>query len=170
MRRCSPFSIKRSCVEAYQTRSGNGLTWQLIAVRPHQWSPFRRSGIKIPTIRYYESVGLLASPARTEGKQRRYGADEVARLNFIRNARDLGFEINDIRELLTFSSQPEHSCEKVDVIARRHLLDVDRRIAQLSTLREELHRMIMECDHGRVCECRIIETLSDSRNCQQHSR
>jgi DNA-binding transcriptional MerR regulator len=124
----------------------------------------RLTGIKIPTIRYYESVGLLAAPPRTEGKQRRYRPEDVSRLNFVRHARDLGFEINDIRELLTFSSQPERSCEEVDVIARRHLLDVDRRIAQLSTLREELRRMIVECGHGRVCECRIIEALSGPRD------
>ncbi len=123
----------------------------------------RRTGIKVPTIRYYESVGLLAAPPRTEGKQRRYGANDVARLNFIRHARDLGFEINDIRELLAFNSQPDRSCEEVDVIARRHLAEVDRRIGQLSTLRDELRRMIEECGHGRVCECRVIETLSHTQ-------
>jgi len=124
----------------------------------------RLTGIKVPTIRYYESVGLLAAPPRTEGKQRRYRQEDVSRLNFVRHARDLGFEINDIRELLTFSSQPERSCAEVDVIARRHLLDVDRRIAQLSTLRDELRRMIVECGHDRVSECRIIEALSEPRD------
>ncbi len=123
----------------------------------------RRTGIKVPTIRYYESVGLLTPPARTAGKQRRYSADDVARLNFIRHARDLGFEIGDIRELLTFSSQPDRSCREVDVIARRHLLEVDRRIGQLSMLRGELRRMIEECGQGRVCECRIIEALSEPK-------
>lgn len=121
----------------------------------------RQTGIKMPTIRYYENVGLLPSPLRTEGKQRRYGAVDVARLNFIRRARDLGFEIKDIRELLELSSQLDRSCKEVDVIARRHLLEVDRRIAQLSTLRSELRRMIEECGHGRVCECRVIEALSE---------
>ncbi len=120
-----------------------------------------RTGIKVPTIRYYESVGLLASPARTEGKQRRYSPADVARLNFIRHARDLGFELNDIRELLTLNSDPDRSCSEVDVIARRHLLEVDRRIGQLSTLRDELQRMIVECGHGRVSECRVIEALSE---------
>ena len=121
----------------------------------------RQTGIKVPTIRYYENVGLLPSPLRTEGKQRRYGAVDVARLNFIRRARDLGFEIKDIRELLELSSQLDRSCKEVDVIARCHLLEVDRRIAQLSALRSELRRMIEECGHGRVCECRVIEALSE---------
>ena len=122
----------------------------------------RQTGIKVPTIRYYENVGLLASPARTEGKQRRYGAVDVARLHFIRHARDLGFEISDIRELLSLSAEPEQSCKEVDAIARRHLADVvDRRISQLTTLRTELRRMVEECRQGRVCECRVLEALSE---------
>jgi DNA-binding transcriptional MerR regulator len=120
----------------------------------------RLTGIKVPTIRYYEGIGLLAAPARTEGKQRRYRAEDIARLNFIRHARDLGFEIADISELLALSEGPDQSCAQVDVITRRHLADVDRRIAQLTALRGELMRMVDECSHGRVCECRVIETLS----------
>jgi DNA-binding transcriptional MerR regulator len=120
----------------------------------------RQTGIKVPTIRYYESVGLLAVPARTEGKQRRYRQDDISRLNFIRHARDLGFEIADIRELLALSASPDQSCADVDVITRRHLSEVERRIAQLNALRGELLRMVDECSHGRVCDCRVIETLS----------
>lgn len=122
----------------------------------------RATGIKVPTIRYYEGVGLLSPPPRSEGKQRRYQREDIARLNFIRHARDLGFEIGDIRELLTLSTRPDQSCDEVDVITRRHLSDVERRIAQLSALRVELLRMVNECSHGRVCECRVIETLSET--------
>jgi DNA-binding transcriptional MerR regulator len=121
----------------------------------------RQTGIKVPTIRYYENVGLLASPSRTEGKQRRYGSAGIARLNFIRHSRALGFEISDIRELLTLSAQPEQPCDQVDSIARHHLSEVDRRISQLSALRGELQRMIENCGRGKVCECRVIETLSE---------
>lgn len=67
----------------------------------------RLTGIKVPTIRYYEGIGLLAAPARTEGRQRRYRVEDVARLNFIRHARDLGFEMADIAELLALSEGPE---------------------------------------------------------------
>lgn len=123
----------------------------------------RQTGIKIPTIRYYEGVGLLMVPARTAGKQRRYGDDDVARLNFVRHARDLGFEIDDIRELIALSTQPSRSCEEVDVITRRHLADVERRITKLEGLRGELARMVKECGHGRVSECQILETLSGSK-------
>jgi DNA-binding transcriptional MerR regulator len=121
----------------------------------------RRTGVKVPTIRYYENVGLLAAPARTEGKQRRYRDEDVSRLDFIRHARDLGFEIIDIRELLALSARPDQSCAEVDVITRRHLSAVERRIAQLSALRGELRRMLDECNHGRVSDCRVLETLSE---------
>ena len=130
----------------------------------------RRTGVKVPTIRYYEEVGLMPRPARTEGQQRRYTPSEVARLNFIRHARELGFEVEAIRELLALSGQPDHSCAEVDAIARRHRAEVERRIAQLTALRAELERMVEECSHGRVCECHVIETLADHGLCaQDHS-
>jgi DNA-binding transcriptional MerR regulator len=83
------------------------------------------------------------------------------RLNFIRHARDLGFEVQAIRELLDLSAQPDRSCAEADRVARRHMTEVDRRIAQLSALRAELQHMVDECRHGRISTCRVIETLSD---------
>lgn len=124
-----------------------------------------RTGVKVPTIRYYEQIGLLPEPPRTEGGQRRYGRSELERLNFIRHARELGFEINDIRELLAMNAAPQASCHEIDSIARAHLDAVDRRIASLATLRAELARMVEECGHGRVCDCRIIEVLADHSQC-----
>lgn len=121
----------------------------------------RRTGVKVPTIRYYEGVGLLPTPARTEGRQRRFGAEEVARLNFIRHARQLGFEVDDVRELLTLSEQRERSCGEVDAIARRHVENIDRRIGKLVALRAELQRSLDRCAHGTVEECRVIEVLGD---------
>ena len=121
----------------------------------------RRTGVKVPTIRYYEQVGLMPTPPRTEGKQRRHGPAEVSRLNFIWHARELGFEVDAIRELLAMSAQPDRPCAEVDQIARRHLSEVDRRIEQLTALRAELQRMVDACGHGRVCECRVIETLAN---------
>lgn len=125
----------------------------------------RQTGVKVPTIRYYEGAGLIPAPARTEGKQRRYDAAAVGRLNFIRHARELGFEVEAIRELLAMNAQPDRSCAEVDRITRRHLAEVDRRIAQLTAMRGELQRMVDECGHGRVCECRIIQVLADHGAC-----
>lgn len=129
-----------------------------------------RTGVKIPTIRYYEQIGLVAAPPRSEGGQRRYGETEVERLNFIRHARELGFEVEDIRELLAMNEQPQASCHQADSIAKAHLIEVDRRIASLQALRGELSRMIEECGHGRVCDCRIIEALADHSLCRTEHR
>ncbi len=130
----------------------------------------RRTGVKAPTIRYYESVALMPSPARSEGRQRRYGEAEVSRLTFIRHARELGFEIEAIRELLAMSAQPDQSCAEADRIARRHMSEVDRRIGQLTALRAELKRMVDACGHGRVAECRVIETLAHHDQCAHPHR
>lgn len=119
----------------------------------------RRTGVKVPTIRYYEQVGLLAAPVRTEGKQRRYGAGDIMRLNFIRHGRELGFEIDDLRELLALSAQPEKPCHNADKITARHLAAVDQRISQLTTLRGELARMLDDCRGGCVADCRVLESL-----------
>ena len=121
----------------------------------------RRSGVKVPTIRYYEQAGLLPIPGRTEGHQRRYGRAAVGRLNFIRHARELGFEVAAVRELLALSEQPYRPCAEVDSIARRHVADIDRRIAQLSALRRELQHSLDACGHDRVGECRVIEALAE---------
>lgn len=125
----------------------------------------RLTGVKVPTIRFYEQIGLIAAPPRTEGNQRRYGRSEVDRLNFIRHARDLGFEVGDIRELLALTASPQASCHQADSIARNHLAEIDRRIARLQALRGELSRMVDECGHGRICDCRIIEVLADHAHC-----
>jgi DNA-binding transcriptional MerR regulator len=127
----------------------------------------RRTGVKVPTIRYYESVALMHAPPRSEGRQRRYAEQEVSRLVFIRHARELGFEVEAIRELLAMTEKPEQSCEEADRLARRHLGAVDRRIARLVALRAELHRMLEECSHGRISHCRVIETLANPEHCER---
>jgi DNA-binding transcriptional MerR regulator len=125
----------------------------------------RRTGVKVPTIRYYEQIGLLPMPVRTEGQQRRYGADEVHRLNFIRHARELGFEVDSIRQLLTLANHPDCSCGEAHEITKAHLEEVNDKIARLTALRDELEAMVA-CDNGRVSECRIIEVLADHKKCQ----
>ena len=130
-----------------------------------------RTGIKVPTIRYYEQIGLLPAPPRTESNRRLFGQDDIERLNFIRHSRELGFEVDDIRELLDMTTTPQESCHGADSIARSHLARIDRRIASLLALKGELSRMIEECGHGRVSDCRIIEALSDHSLCvSEHER
>lgn len=126
----------------------------------------RRTGVKIPTIRYYEQIGLLDAPPRTEGGQRRYGEDALKRLNFVRHARELAFEVEDIRQLLALTDMPQRSCHEADSIALRHLDDIEERIRRLQSLRDELRRMVDECGHGRICECRIVEVIGDHGQCE----
>lgn len=121
----------------------------------------RETGCKVPTIRYYEQIGLLPRPPRSAGNQRRYGPKHVARLGFIRHSRELGFSQLAIRELLKLTDHPDQYCEAVTEIARAHLTDVNRRIDRLAALKMELERMIKACSGGRTAECRIIETLAD---------
>ena len=120
---------------------------------------------KVQTIRYYEEIGLISPFTRTEGGHRLYGPEDVRRLKFIRHARELGFGIEEIRELLQLSDNPEMSCSAADTIARSHLEQVEIRITKLKALKKELKRMIGECGHGRVSQCRVIEILSDHRHC-----
>lgn len=121
----------------------------------------RETGCKVPTIRYYEQIGLLPAPRRSGGNQRLYGAEHLQRLGFIRHGRELGFSQAAVRELFRLTDQPDRTCDAVDAIARAHLEDVDRRIARLISLKLELERMIESCRGGRVDKCRIIETLAD---------
>jgi len=115
---------------------------------------------KAETIRYYERIGLLPAPPRTAGNYRDYSPAHVSRLTFTRRARDLGFSIEQIRALLDLADHKEQSCVAVDVIAREHLADVKRKLADLSALRRELESMIGQCRHGTIAECRILEALA----------
>jgi DNA-binding transcriptional MerR regulator len=119
------------------------------------------SGVKVPTIRYYEQIGLLTAPPRTKSNRRRYDAVDLRRLVFIRRARELGFEIDAIRALLTIQDNPDQSCKAVEAIARTKLGEVERRIDSLLSLKAELERMIADRSRGRVAECRVIEVLAN---------
>lgn len=124
----------------------------------------RRTGIKIPTIRYYEDIGLLPTAERRANNRRVYDEAAIARLLFVKHARSLGFEVADIRTLLTLRESPNKSCRDADRIARAHLTEVERRIAELELLRADLKGMIDTCHQERVSNCHVLETLSD-RSC-----
>lgn len=123
--------------------------------------------VKIPTIRYYEQIGLLA-PNRTEGNRRIYRSDDVERLTFIRHSRELGFDIDEIRTLLSLQDAPHQSCHEADTIAKARLVEVKRKIASLTALKAELERMVEGCSHGRVETCQVIEILADHGKCVFH--
>jgi len=118
------------------------------------------TGTKAETIRFYERAGLLPRPPRTAGNYRAYGPAHRDRLNFIRCSRALGFSHVQVRALLDLADDQDRPCVAVDAIAKDHLAEVDRKIADLTALRSELDRIIRRCRRGTVAECRIIEALS----------
>jgi DNA-binding transcriptional MerR regulator len=126
----------------------------------------RQAGYAVQTIRYYEETGLMPAPPRTMGKQRRYRKVHLDQLLFIRHARDLGFEMDDVRSLLQLASNTESSCSAVDAIASRHLDAVNAKIANLGVLRSELQRLLKACSKGQVATCKIISTLADHATCK----
>lgn len=128
------------------------------------------SGVKVPTIRYYEQIGLLAAPPRTEGGRRTYDRKDVERLSFIRHSRELGFDIGEIQTLLTLQDRPDQSCADADTIAKARLADVRQKIASLTALQNELERMVEGCSHGRVETCQVIEILADHGKCRHHQQ
>lgn len=120
----------------------------------------KATATKSETIRYYERIGLLPKPSRTAGNYRSFSTGHLGRLSFVRRARDLGFSIEQVRDLLGLSDQGDRPCEAVDAIARQHLTEVNRKIRDLQALRRELDSLIGQCGQGTVAECRIIEALS----------
>lgn len=119
----------------------------------------RATSTKVETIRFYEKIGLLSEPARTSGNFRDYGPAHLARLSFVRRARDLGFTLDHVRDLLALSDDRKRPCRAVDVVARAHLAQIDQKIADLRALRHELDELISQCSQGAISDCRIIEAL-----------
>jgi len=124
----------------------------------------RQTGVKIPTIRYYEQMGLIEAPERTQGNQRRYTQEGFQRLSFIRHSRELGFTIEDIRELLELSRHPDRPCDDAHGIAIRHLADIRIKIRKMKRLEHELKR-ISKCNADNLADCAVIETLADHSLC-----
>ncbi|AFW01938.1 MerR family transcriptional regulator [Gluconobacter oxydans] len=119
----------------------------------------RLTDTKVETIRYYERAGLLPSPPRSAGNYRVYTQEHLGRLGFIRRARELGFPLNQVRMLLDLAAQTDRSCEDVDILVREHILEIDRKIRDLHSLRQELNHLLKQCQHGEIGECRIIDAL-----------
>jgi len=120
----------------------------------------RATRTKVETIRYYERIGLLPPPARTGGNYRAYTRHHLELLSFVRRGRDLGFSLDEVQELLRLSDDRDQSCAEIDRIARHHLIDVERKLADLATLRTELRQLVDQCKHDTVADCRIIEALA----------
>ena len=129
----------------------------------------RRAQCNIETIRYYERIGLLPRARReASGRFRRYDADDVARLRFIRRARQLGFTLDQIRGLLRLAARNgEEACAEARSVAIVHVADVREKIADLQAIETVLTNTIRECEAGREPRCPLIEVLSENRDGQR---
>ncbi|MFM0007707.1 MULTISPECIES: MerR family transcriptional regulator [Paraburkholderia] len=116
----------------------------------------RATGTKVETFRFYEETGLLPAPARTEANYRAYSEAHLRPLSFIRRARDLGFSLEQVRELLQLADDRG----RIDAIASAHRAEIERKICDLKALKAELDSLIDQCSCGAVAECRIIDALS----------
>ncbi|MEP9396514.1 helix-turn-helix domain-containing protein [Mesorhizobium sp. KR2-14] len=126
----------------------------------------RQTGVKIPTIRYYEQMGLMDAAERSEGNQRRYTREELDRLSFIRHARDLGLTIEAIRKLIDLSRHPERPCADADRIASEQLRAVRAKIEKLKRLESELERIANHCHGDQVKDCYVIRALAHHELCE----
>ena len=121
----------------------------------------RRAGVPIDTVRYYERQGILPMPARQASGYRRYGGDDVARLQFVRRAKSLGFSLVEVRELLALSGRPAEDMAGLKAAASAKLDDVGHRIAELERIRDGLQALTAACPgHGALARCPILAALS----------
>ncbi|WP_084675806.1 MerR family transcriptional regulator [Caballeronia insecticola] len=119
----------------------------------------RFSGVNIETIRYYEKIDLLRAPGRASNGYRQYDSASLQRLAFIRRGRELGFSIDEMRELLSLADHPERPCADADGMTRAHLDDIDGKIRDLQRMRRAL-RQVADC-RGRTAEhCELLQALA----------
>jgi DNA-binding transcriptional MerR regulator len=121
------------------------------------------TGVTPETIRYYEREGVIPPTSRVgAGSYRQYRVADAERLRFVRRARDLGFSLEEVRELLALAAgDPNRPCGDVNQIAHAHLAQVDAKLAQLRALRRELNRLIEACDRdAALADCSLLSALS----------
>lgn len=137
----------------------------------------KQTGCSVPTIRYYEEVGLLPPAPRTESNQRHYDQAAIRRLTFIRRCRDFGFTIEQVRELVGLVDKPNQDCVEVRDIAQMHLQDVQKKLAEFQALEASLSAFVCSCNSacagGPAGDCTILEDLAaavPASGCSQPTR
>jgi len=123
----------------------------------------KQTGCHIETIRYYERIGILSKPPRTEGGHRLYEREQIKRLVFVRRSRELGFSLDEIRTLLRLVDGKRYTCQEVKIVSDRHLEDVKKKVSDLRKLQKTLSTISSQCDGGSVPDCPIIEALFEEK-------
>jgi Cd(II)/Pb(II)-responsive transcriptional regulator len=123
----------------------------------------KSTGCQPETVRFYEQKGLLPEPSRSQANYRLYDASHVDRLHFIRRCRALGMSLDEVQSLLGFQDQPDRPCGAVNDLVDRHIVEIDRQIADLRTLHAELSELRRKCDSTRPAgQCEILKQLSET--------
>lgn len=122
----------------------------------------RRSGLPAKTIRYYEAIGLVVPTARAANGYRAYGEQDVHLLQFVARARSLGFPIEDCRDLLGLYRDEHRASADVKALAEARIAEIERKIAELETMREALHELVGRCHGDQRPECPILSDLAQS--------
>jgi MerR family transcriptional regulator, mercuric resistance operon regulatory protein len=121
-----------------------------------------QAGVNIETIRYYERVGLMPPPPRSDGGHRVYDETHRQRLTFIRRARELGFPLDDIRHLLGLERPERLTCDQVKALTEQHVTNIARRISDLRRLQRALRALAAQCDGGSAPACPILDALGSA--------
>ncbi|MFQ5544684.1 MAG: helix-turn-helix domain-containing protein [Acidiferrobacterales bacterium] len=119
----------------------------------------KQTGCHIETIRYYERIGILPAPPRTEGGHRLYGRDHLKRLFFVRRSRELGFRLEEVRGLLSLVDGGHYTCAEVRTLTLKHAGEVKRKITDLRKMERVLKDMASQCEGGEIPECPVIDAL-----------
>jgi DNA-binding transcriptional MerR regulator len=127
----------------------------------------RQAGCTVPTIRYYEEIGLFPEAQRQASGHRIYGAPDLRRLTFIRRCRDFGFSIEQIKQLVTLAGSPNSDCTTARDLAQAHLDDVRRKLKEMRALERSLKDFVTACDAkcagGPAGACVILEDLASPK-------
>jgi MerR family mercuric resistance operon transcriptional regulator len=121
------------------------------------------TGVNIETIRYYEKISLMPAPPRTEGRQRVYDSTHLKRLNFIRRGRELGFSLDQIRQLLGLVRGHDLTCAEVKAMTEEHVTDIRQKVKDLKKLERVLTELAAQCSGKAVPDCPILDALSNPR-------
>lgn len=120
------------------------------------------AGVTVETLRFYEKQGLLSEPQRTDSGYRQYPPDSIKRVRFIQHAKQVGFTLNDIGELLALRQDQNTACADIKSRAIRKIEEVDQKIRELERIRDALQRMAQKCSGaGALSDCPILEELDD---------
>lgn len=123
----------------------------------------KKTGVNIETIRYYEKIGIMPRPQRTQGGNRIYNENQFNRLNFIRRSRELGFSLDEIHEMLRLVDEKDFTCAEIAAINQRHLDDIKLKIKDLRKIERHMKDMLSQCSRERTPDCAILDTLFNEK-------